>query len=287
MPYSTPLYRPPSEASSLILQLTHGCSHNQCVFCYMYKDKPFGVKSWEEMLAHIAWGKTNRPEAKRIFLADGNVLALPTKTLLAVLQKLNQEFPRLERVALYGGPLDALAKSTDELAELREAGLSLIYLGIESGSPQVLSIMKKGVTPGEMAAAGVRLSGTGITLSCMLISGLGGSELWREHALESARVINTINPDYLGLLTLLIAENTPLYQLVKSGEFSLLAPEKILAETYLLLENLTVSDCTFRSNHPSNYLSLAGVLSRDKKVLLQQIRQTQTGDLRPEGWRAL
>ncbi|MTI95817.1 MAG: radical SAM protein [Firmicutes bacterium] len=287
MSYSAPLYRPPSEADSLILQLTHGCSHNQCVFCYMYKNKPYRVKTWQEMQAHIAWGKTIGIDAKRIFLADGNVLALSTETLLSLLQTLYQEFPQLERVSLYGGPRDILAKRPAELYALSAAGLKLVYLGVESGSARVLARMKKGVNPAEMIEAGGRVREAGIPLSCMLISGLGGSELWQEHALESARVINGINPEYLALLTLLVEANTPLYQKVNSGEFSLLAPEKILAETYLLLDSLTLSACTFRSNHPSNYFSLAGVLNRDKGLLLRQIRQVQAEDLRPEDWRAL
>jgi radical SAM superfamily enzyme len=152
----------------------------------------------------------------------------------------------------------------------------------------VLQQVRKGVTAQEMITAGVRVRQAGILLSCMLISGLGGTTHWREHALESARVISAINPEYLGLLTLLVEENTPLHRQISQGLFQLLPPEAVLEETSLLLENLQVTDCTFRSNHPSNYLNLSGVLNRDKEQLLAQIQAArQEGRLRPEGWRAL
>ena len=288
MPYEAPLYRPPSEARSLILQLTLGCSHNQCTFCYMYKTKPYRVKSREAMWEHIAWGKTTDPGARRIFLADGNVLGLETPLLQEILTALYREFPALERVSVYGGPRDILAKSPEELTSLQQAGLQLVYLGVESGSNTVLQQVHKGVTAQEMITAGLRVRQAGIHLSCMLISGLGGTAHWREHALESARVISAINPEYLGLLTLLVAEHTPLHRQINQGSFQLLPPEDILEETRILLENLQVTDCTFRSNHPSNYLNLAGVLNQDQDQLLAQIQAArQAGGLRPEGWRAL
>ncbi|SMP59009.1 radical SAM protein [Anoxynatronum buryatiense] len=288
MTYEAPLYRPPSEARSLILQLTLGCSHNQCTFCYMYKGKPYRVKSPEAMREHIAWGKAIDPGARRIFLADGNVLGLETPLLLEILTTLYREFPALERVSLYGGPGDMLGKTPEELASLHKTGLQLVYLGVESGSDTVLQQVRKGVTSEEMITAGVRVREAGIHLSCMLISGLGGTTHWEEHALESARVISAINPEYLGLLTLLVEDNTPLHRQIQQGSFHLLPAEKVLAETRLLLENLQVTDCTFRSNHPSNYLNLAGVLNQDQQRLLAEIQEAgEQGRLRPEGWRAL
>lgn len=288
MTYEAPIYRPPSEARSLILQLTLGCSHNQCTFCYMYKGKSYRVKSQEEMWQHIAWGKAMDPAARRIFLADGNVLGLETSLLLEILAVLYREFPSLERVSVYGGPQDILGKTPEELESLRQAGLQLVYLGVETGSDTVLQQVRKGVTAEEMITAGVRVRQAGILLSCMLISGLGGTTHWREHALESARVISAINPEYLGLLTLLVEENTPLHRQISQGLFQLLPPEAVLEETSLLMENLQVTGCTFRSNHPSNYLNLSGVLNRDKEQLLAQIQAArQEGRLRPEGWRAL
>ncbi|MDW7670517.1 MAG: radical SAM protein [Bacillota bacterium] len=288
MTYEAPIYRPPSEARSLILQLTLGCSHNQCTFCYMYKGKPYRVKSREEMWEHLAWGKAMDPGARRIFLADGNVLGLDTSLLLEILTALYREFPSLERVSVYGGPRDILGKTPEELAALRQAGLQLVYLGVESGSDAVLQQVHKGVTAEEMITAGVRVRQAGLLLSCMLISGLGGTTHWREHALESARVISVINPDYLSLLTLLVEENTPLHRQIRQGLFQPLPPEDVLEETRLLLEHLQLNGCTFRSNHPSNYLNLSGVLNRDQDRLLAQIQAArQEGRLRPEGWRAL
>ena len=288
MTYEAPIYRPPSEARSLILQLTLGCSHNQCTFCYMYKSKPYRVKSRAEMWEHLAWGKAMDPDARRIFLADGNVLGLETPLLLEILATLYREFPFLERVSVYGGPNDMLGKTPKELTSLRQAGLQLVYLGVESGSDTVLQQVRKGVTSAEMIAAGVRVREAGIRLSCMLISGLGGTDLWEEHALESARVISAINPEYLGLLTLLVEDNTPLYRQIQQGSFRLLSPEKVLSETQLLLEHLQISDCTFRSNHPSNYLNLSGVLNQERERLLSEIKEAAAqGSFRPEGWRAL
>lgn len=287
MVYDFPLYRPPSEAKSLILQITLGCSHNKCTFCYMYKTKKYRVKTPQEIEEHINWAKNAYPHASRIFLADGNALAMETRQLKDILQRLYAGFPDLERVTCYAGPKDLLAKGEDELLTLRKAGLTMLYLGVESGSPRVLQNVKKGVTPEEMIRAGQRARGAGFQLSCMIISGLGGKEFWEEHAVESARVISAIDPEYFALLTLLVEEGTALYKQVRRGEFDLLQPNEVIDETKLMLENVELSDCVFRSNHPSNYLSLKGTLNKDRDKLLDILTRAQQAQiaLRPEGWR--
>lgn len=289
MQYDFPLYRPPSEARSLILQITLGCSHNKCTFCSMYKTKKYRVKPLQEIDDHINRAKIKYPMASKIFLADGNVLAMETEQLKSIVKRLYTEFPVLERVTVYAGPRDILAKSDSELRELRKAGLTMLYLGVESGSAEILKNVRKGVTPEEMIEAGQKAKGAGFKLSCMIISGLGGKELWKEHALESARVISAIDPDYFALLTLLVEEGTPLYNQVEEEHFITLEPDEVINETKLLLENLRLSQCVFRSNHPSNYLSLKGILNRDKEGLLDILTQAQQEqiNLRPEGWRAL
>lgn len=289
MQYDFPLYRPPSEARSLILQITLGCSHNKCTFCSMYKTKKYRVKPLQEIDDHINRAKIKYPMASKIFLADGNVLAMETEQLKSIVKRLYTEFPVLERVTAYAGPRDILAKSDSELRELRKAGLTMLYLGVESGSAEILKNVRKGVTPEEMIEAGQKAKGAGFKLSCMIISGLGGKELWKEHALESARVISAIDPDYFALLTLLVEEGTPLYNQVEEEHFITLEPDEVINETKLLLENLRLSQCVFRSNHPSNYLSLKGILNRDKEGLLDILTQAQQEqiNLRPEGWRAL
>lgn len=288
--YDAPLYRPPSEAYSLILQITLGCSHNRCVFCNMYKTKRFYVKDPMEIEEHIKAAKLHNPKATRIFLADGNVMSVETGLLVEIVQRLYREFPYLERVSAYAGPLDLLDKSMAELKQIKEAGLEMLYLGVESGSKRVLTFMNKGVTPEEMIIAGQKAKESGFTLSCTVISGLGGKELWEEHAIETARVINAINPDYFALLTLLVEEDAPLKHMISKGRFELLTPEEVIQETYLMFKNLELNQCTFRSNHPSNYLPLAGELNRDKGNILRQLEEALNQDnkaLTPEAWRRL
>lgn len=271
MDYDYPVYRPPSEAYSLILQLTLGCSHNACTFCTMYKTKRYREKTWSEIEALINENALEYPRTRRIFLADGNALALPTEVLISSLELLYAKFARLERVSIYGSPRDILTKTAEDLTLLKSKGLHLVYLGIESGSSQILQLVKKGVTPVETIQAGQKVRTSGLQLSATVISGLGGRELWQEHALETARVASAINPDYLAFLTLVLPEGAPLFRQVSKGEFILLTPWEVLQELRLFLENLEVQDCVFRSNHASNYFNLSGVLNQDKPELIERI----------------
>lgn len=273
MKYEGDLYRPPSEAYSLIVQGTIGCSHNRCTFCSMYKDDKFRIKSVEEIIEDLNEGRKMWRKVKRIFIADGDALIIKTEDLKKILKKVNILFPECERVGVYGSPKSILSKSDEELKELKELGLGIVYLGVESGSSVILKRIKKGVTPDEMICAGQKVMNSGIKLSTTLISGLGGKELSEEHALESAKVINEINPDYLALLTLLIRQGTEMYDDVKSGEFELLTPEEVLIETREFIKELDVENCIFRSNHASNYVGLAGTLNEDKEYLLAQIEE--------------
>lgn len=289
--YEGLVYRPPSEASSLILQVTVGCKHNQCTFCSMYKGKPYRQKSREEILGIIEEGVALSPRAERIFLADGDALALDTELLLDILEKLYTRFPRLKRVGIYGGPKDILAKSPEELSLLKQHGLSIVYLGIESGSAEVLKQIKKGVTPQEMILAGQRIVASGILLSCTVISGIGGKEYSTVHALETAKVVSAIDPHYLGTLTLMLEPESPLLRQVKAGDFQLLTPWEIFQELELMIQNLDVTNCIYRSNHASNYLVLKAHLPEDKEKLLATlanvIEQNRAELLRPETWRGL
>lgn len=286
--YSYPLYRPPSEAYSLILQVTEGCSHNQCEFCYMYKQKAFRVKSEEEIKEHLVLAKQHFPHPRRIFLADGNVLCLRTDWLVRLLGAIKLCFPEVERISSYAGPKDLLRKDPAQLREIQQAGLDLLYMGVESGSEYVLADMKKGVSPNEMIAAGQSAREAGFMLSCMIISGLGGIERLEEHAVESAKVISAIDPDYLGLLTLMLEKNTRLYERVQEGSFYVPTGEQILEETKLFLEHIQLSSCVFRSNHASNYVALKGILNQDRELLLRQLDGALTRRaLKPESFRRL
>ncbi|HYE81458.1 MAG TPA: radical SAM protein [Clostridia bacterium] len=278
MRYDGSIYRPPSEAQSLIIQATIGCSHNKCTFCSMYKDKKFRIRDVEEIFADIEEGKRSYRRVSRVFLADGNALAMKADDLKRILLKIHELMPECERVGIYSSPGDILRKSVDELRELRELGLGIVYMGLESGCDEILRSIRKGVTSREMVEAGKKLIGSGIKLSITLISGIGGKALWKEHALASARVINEIDPHYLGLLTLLVEPGTEMEQQIAKGGFELLDPGEVMEETRLLIENLNLHNCVFRSNHASNYFALAGALPQDKHRLLQEIEKAMNNE---------
>ncbi|MDD4321597.1 MAG: radical SAM protein [Acidaminococcaceae bacterium] len=271
--YSQPLYRPPSEAWSMIIQATEGCSHNKCRFCYMYKGKQFRLKSKEEIKEHIEWLKPMYKNPKRIFLADGNVLCLKTEKLLELLNYIKKEFPNVQRISSYAGPLDLLRKSEEELKSIREAGLELLYMGVESGSDKVLSMVNKGVNQQEMIEAGQKAINAGFKFSCMIISGLGGREYMKEHAVESAKVISLINPNYFSLLRLVVEEKSELAEDVRQGKFHLLTPLEVIDENIIMLENMELTDCIFRANHVSNHVNQAGTLNQDKDKLIERLKK--------------
>ena len=269
--YEGRIFRPPSEAASFILQVTVGCAHNRCTFCSMYKEKQFHVKPLEEVLAIIRAFSEKYPRVTRVFIADGDALVLPMAYWQTVLETLQASFPYMERVTAYGTPKDVLNKTPEELKQLKAAGLQMVYMGLESGSDLLLEHICKGATADEMVQAGQKLKAAGIKQSITVISGIGGRTHWELHAKETAKVLNAMDPDYVGLLTLLLDEDTPMLDDIRTGKMAVLSPEEVLLETRLLLEKLNLSDCQFRSNHASNYLSLSGLLPTDKDKLLQQI----------------
>ncbi len=271
--YSMPLFRPPSEAQSLIIQVTEGCSHNKCRFCYMYKCKQFRMKTREELQEHIRWLKTSYQNPERIFLADGNVLCLKTEKLIALLNYIKSEFPTVKRISSYSGPLDIIRKTDDELKLIHNSGLELLYMGVESGSDNVLAFMEKGVNQQQMIEAGQKAVKAGFKFSCMIISGLGGVEYMEEHAVESAKVISSINPHYFSLLRLVVEEESELADDIRRGKFHLLTPLQILDENIMMLENMELNDCIFRANHVSNYVNQAGVLNKDRDALVQRLKK--------------
>ena len=271
MRYEGSLYRPPSEAYSLIVQATLGCTHNKCTFCSMYKDKSFRVRSTEDIIEDFRIGRERYKLVNRIFIADGDALVIKTEELVKILEYIKANFPECERIGIYGSPKAILTKTKEELEILRDLGLGIVYLGVESGSDKILKAINKGVTREEMVQAGRRVVESGINLSITLISGLGGSADSLEHAKESASIINEIKPQYVGLLTLIVEEGVPLYDDVKSGKFSLLTPQEVLLETKEMVKNINVDNCVFRSNHASNYVPLRGTLAKDKDLILAQI----------------
>jgi len=289
--YEGDVFRPPSEAKSLILQATIGCSHNRCTFCSMYKRKKFRIRNLDEIKKEIVLTSRMLPHTRRVFLADGNALAVPTEQLLETLELLDQSFPGLERVSLYGNPYDLLEKSRAELIKLREHKMGIVYLGIESGSARVLEHIKKGVTPDQIAEGALRAKAAKVPLSITVLNGLAGLEGSDEHARESALLLNRIDPEYLGLLSLMTVPGTTTHRQFSRGELTPLGPWEMLKEIRMIVEGLNLSNCTFRANHASNYLPLKAVLSRDQEKLLasidQVIEQKAPGSLKSEYLRGL
>ncbi len=273
MRYEGSVYRPPSEAYSLIIQVTIGCAHNKCTFCSMFKDKRFRVRKLNEVLEDLESARQNYRRVSRIFLADGDALVLQNKELLAILNHIKKLFPECERVGIYGSPQDVLRKTHDELAELLEHGIGIVYIGAESGSDKVLKDINKGATRAELIEAVKRIEAAGIQASVTFISGLAGDDGWEDHAVESGTMISEMEPSYVGLLTLITEPGAELHRDIIEGRFKTLSPVAVLKETELLLENTNVKKtCVFRSNHASNYVSLKGNLPQDKERMLAQLR---------------
>lgn len=289
MRYFGSVYRPPSEARSLIVQVTYGCSHNTCAFCSMYKAKKFTLRPMEEILEDFRLARQAYSKVGRIFLADGDALIRPAADLERILEVIAELFPECERVTCYASPSSIHKRTPEELKRLRERNLTMVYMGLESGCDEVLKRMRKGHTAADIVAAGQKINAAGIDLSVTAISGLGGVELWREHAMDTAAALSAMKPAYIGLLTLMVEPGTPLYDWVKKGQFQLLDSHQVLEETALLVAQLDCEGAVFRMNHASNYLTLKGTLNEDKQALLKRIHSAMSGrtDLRPEYFRAL
>ncbi|MCI8881255.1 MAG: radical SAM protein [Clostridiaceae bacterium] len=280
MPYEGRVFRPPSEAYSLIVQATIGCSHNRCTFCDMYKEKRFRVRRLEEVKADFDLARAAYQRVDRIFLADGDALMCPAAHLAEILRYIREKFPECERVTSYGSPKSILVKTQEELNELHELGLEMVYLGLESGSDEVLRRVNKGETAAEIVRAGQMVKAAGMKLSVTAIAGLGSLERSEEHAVQTARALSEMKPEYIGLLTLLFELPTPLMRDWEEGRFYLMEPVEIAAETLTLLENIDSEGSVFRANHASNYVNLAGTLNRDRESMCARLREALAGKVR-------
>ena len=264
--YDTPVFRPPSEARSFILRVTRGCAHNKCTYCNMYRGVPFQILKDEEISRQIAYAvHYGKDSVRRVFLADGDALVLPTEKLLKILQALKDNFPRLQRVASYAAPKDILRKSEEELRQLKEAGLQLLYYGMETGDDLTLKAVNE---------AGRRVTASGMKLSLMVILGLAGKEGSERHALATAKAINIIQPTMLSALCLMLYRGSELLDQFENGEFNPLSPQGLMQELHLMMQHIDLPQdkhCLFRSNHVSNYVQLAGTLPKDKERLLREI----------------
>jgi len=303
------IIRPPSEHASYFLPLTSGCSNNTCTFCGYYGSKlrmrevDDIKKEIDAMVLYVQHG-IHLPtvpdivyavlqswEQRRVFLQDGDALVYPFPKLKEVIEYLNEKFPCLERIGIYATPQDVLRKSLDELRTLRELKLGIAYMGVESGDDEVLQKVGKGVNHAQLVEAGRKAKQAGIILSVTVILGLGGVEGSGRHALEAAKVLTEIDPEYAGALTLTLVPGTPLYEQWEQGNFSLITPFDSLKELKMIVENADFTDCFFSSMHASNYYSVRGKLPQDKSRMLRELETILTRQdpalLRPEFLRGL
>lgn len=288
---TTVIIRPPSEANSLLLPITIGCSHNKCTFCGTYP-QGFKIRKLDDVKSHIdqiAGHYGNR--VRRVFLENGDALVCRQDMLIAVLHHLRSMFPSMERVGTYAGPGSLLNKSVDDLRQLKELGLQIVYLGVETGDEELLKSVNKGVTRSEMIEAGKRAKEAGIVLSVTVLLGLGGREGSRRHAQETAGILTEIDPEYCGALTLMLVPGSLLYRDWESGKFVQLTTFEYLEELRLIISESSFTQCFFASNHASNYLPLRLQLPAQKdealKVLDRVLADRDRSVLRPEHHRAL
>ncbi|MDO9592175.1 MAG: radical SAM protein [Erysipelotrichaceae bacterium] len=289
MEYEGRLFRPPSESGSLIIQATIGCSHNACAFCTMYREKKFRIRSTEAITQDLkeAAGLYGH-HVKRLFFADGDALILPTVDLLALMSLAQSLFPDLERIGIYGSPNALRTKSVRDLAGLKQAGLGMIYTGIESGSDAVLELMNKECSAAEMVELCRRVKSANIPISTMIILGLGGDGLSESHARDSAKVLNKIQPEFLSFMTLMVEEPAELADWIRKDTFKLLTPLDTAKEVHLMLNGLTLRDTLLRSNHASNYLDLNGHLPEDQPKILHALKALiDQEDVHETKWRSL
>ena len=282
--YEGSVYRPPSEANSLILQVTIGCAHNTCTFCDMYKQKTFRIRKEKEILAEIraVANSSYREYFRRVFFADGDALCVPTERLLRLLQAVREELPFVERVTAYATASDVLHKTVEELRALKEAGLAMVYMGAETGDEEILAYIRKDATRQEYIEAAEKLHEAGMQNSVTLISGLGGREKLEQHAVSCASLISAMKPEYCSFLTLRLFPGTPMYEDLKSGVFVPLTDEEVFKEMKIFLDHVDAEGTVFRSNHASNALPLAGTFNADIPALKAMIEKAEeTGYQRP------
>lgn len=288
--YIGSVYRPPSEANSLIIQATLGCNHNRCTFCGSYLEKPFTIRSIEEIREDLKDASRMGP-VTRVFLADGDALCIPQRRLVEILRSVIEFFPSVERIGIYANAKNILRKSLEDLKLLRSLRLGIIYLGVETGDRDLLEKIRKGATYEQMVEAGRRVKDAGILLSVTVLLGIGGVDGSPRHARETARILTDLDPDYVGALSVILVPGTDLHKDHIEGRFTLPDPFELIEELKIMVEESSFTHCVFRSNHASNYLPVKATLPQDKEEIVLAIdRVLQSADsrkLRPEFLRAL
>lgn len=291
MKYEGDIIRPPSEATSLLLQVTVGCSHNRCTFCPSFKAKRFRIKSLEEIEEDLEYAARRIRHVDRLFLCDGDALIIPQKRLIDIFDAIRKHLPGIRRIGTYANAKSLLKKSVEELRELKERGLGIVYLGIETGNAELLQKIRKGATCEQIVEAAKKVKEAGITLSATVLLGIGGVEKSMEHARDTARILTDVDPDFAGVLTVMIAPDTPLYEEARAGTFVLPGTFDLLKELGVIVSNSRFSNCFFTANHASNYLPIRGRMPRDQEKMVRLIDEVvRRGDasmLRPESMRGL
>lgn len=280
MHYEGTIIRPPSEANSILLQVTVGCSRNKCTFCGTYRGERFKIKKDDIIMQDIAFAARYCKRQRRLFLCDGDALIIPQKRLMAILQAIREQLPWVTRVGAYGNAKSIDMKSAAELAELRANGLGILYMGLESGDDTTLKAINKGAVAEQMIAMGRKAKAAGIKLSVTVILGIAGRERSREHAEATGKVLSAMDPDYVGALSLMLVPNTPLYEDYRAGRFPLIGPEEMLAELRTLFAHTQLSKGLFHANHASNYLPIRARLPKDREAVLGLIDQALAGKVR-------
>ncbi len=290
MDYEGFIIRPPSEAHSLLLQVTVGCSHNKCTFCGTYRQKKFKIKPLEIIKKDLLEARGYKG-VEKVFLCDGDALIIPQPRLEEILGLINENLPNIERISTYANAKSILRKSVDDLRKLRSMGLKMIYLGVETGNSHLLEKIHKGVTYEQMVEAGRRVKEAGIMLSVTVLLGVGGIEKSVEHALDTAKILTDLDPDYAGALTLMLIPDTPLYDEYMAGKFVMPDTFGYIKELYLIIANANFTNCYFTSNHASNYLPIRAFLPRQKEKILKMIssviEEKDSSKIRPEYLRGL
>ncbi|HEU19334.1 MAG TPA: radical SAM protein [Deltaproteobacteria bacterium] len=290
MKYEGMIIRPPSEAKSLLLQVTVGCSHNKCSFCGTYTGVRFRIKSFEEITEDILEASTYG-RIERVFLCDGDALIIPQKKLVPIMESIRANIKSVKRIGLYGNAKSIMRKTPDELRQLQELGLGIVYLGVETGNNELLKRINKGVDCHTMVEAGKRIKDAGIALSCTVLLGIGGIEMSSRHAVDTARILTAIDPDYVGALTVMLIPGTPLYDDYLSGRFKLPDTFGFLEELGIMVAHSDFTNCFFTSNHASNYLPIRAQMPGKKDEIIRLIHEVIKANdrrvLRPEFMRAL
>ncbi len=281
MRYEGIVYRPPSEAGSLLIQATIGCPHNRCAFCGLYKDRKFRVRPVEDIKADLRAAREYYGEGvQSLFFPDGNTIVMKTDQLVEIIRYARSCFPHLERITVYGSARFVNKKSPEELGALKEAGLNRLHMGMESGDDVVLEKIRKGTSSEEIIAAGTKLKQAGIEVSEYYLAGVGGRIYSDQHAINSAKTLNAFSPEYIRLRTFFPHRGTPMYDAYKSREFVLQTPHETLREVRLLIENLECEGSIFLSDHSNNYCNINGLLPRDKALMIADLDELLTYDER-------